>query len=322
MYGWFEPGGGINKYFQNTQMIDVLLRSCSYSNNIVIGNGYGFSSSPYSSNGPAAIYIRENNVGIKKIPDPSVSLDVTGQVRTDTGFSTTDASLSGPNTGWYATSSNMGYANSNYLVTSDGLTRTHVTISDMILQNKLILSNVTVINVDYNNQNSYDVTFAVPGSNQNILENITNVDFISVNDVIFDVVAVETNQTFKIVPHFGDAQVFPLPFQPNTVLPSLHVLQTFKGDSSVTTNPMLAWFVAESFISHSTSPYILTIQAKFLSDVDASNIFVGQNYSLSTGDIATNIVLLQSAIWADHRFGLAVTPARQQVQSEKMGTAL
>lgn len=299
MYGWFEPGGGINKYFQNTQMIDVLLRSCSYSNNIVIGNGYGCSSSPYSSNGPAAIYIRENNVGIKKIPDPSVSLDVTGQVRTDTGFLTTDASLSGPNTGWYATSSNMGYANSNYLVTSDGLMRTHVTISDMILQNKLILSNVTVINVDYNNQNSYDVTFAVPGSNQNILENITNVDFISVNDVIFDVVAVETNQTFKIVPHFGDAQVFPLPFQPNTVLPSLHVLQTFKGDSSVTTNPMLAWFVAESFISHSTSPYILTIQAKFLSDVDASNIFVGQNYSLSTGDIATNIVLLQSAIWAD-----------------------
>jgi hypothetical protein len=299
MYGWFEPGGGINKFFKNTQMIDVLLRSCSYSNNIVIGNGYGCCPSNALSPGPAAVYIRENNVGLKKIPDPSVSLDVAGQVRTDTGFSTTDANMTGPNTGWYATSSNMGYANSNYLVTSDGLTRTHVTISDMILQNKLILSNVTVINVEYNNQNSYDVTLAVQGSNQNVLENITNVDFISVNDVIYDIVAVETNQTFKIVPHFGDAQVFPLPFQPNAILPSVHVLHNFKGDSSVTTNPMLAWFVAESFIANLSSPYMLTIQAKFLSDLDASNVFVGQNYSLSTGDIAKNIVLLQSAIWSD-----------------------
>lgn len=67
MYGWFEPGESVNKYFNNTKEIDILLRSSTYSNNIVIGNGNG---------GNAAIYIQNNSIGIQKIPDLQYAIDV------------------------------------------------------------------------------------------------------------------------------------------------------------------------------------------------------------------------------------------------------
>ena len=58
MYGWFEPGGGVDKYFPNTKMIDVLLRTSSYSNNIVIGNGG-------VSGAVAGLYVSRNSVGVQ-----------------------------------------------------------------------------------------------------------------------------------------------------------------------------------------------------------------------------------------------------------------
>jgi hypothetical protein len=70
LYGWIEVGLSNNTLFSNEVDQDIILRTI-YSNKIILGNTDGTAAN-------AAIYILGNNVGLKKVPQSNVALDVDG----------------------------------------------------------------------------------------------------------------------------------------------------------------------------------------------------------------------------------------------------
>jgi hypothetical protein len=70
LYGWIEVGLSNNTLFRNEVDQDIILRTI-YNNKIILGNTDG-------TTVDAAIYILGNNVGIKKVPQSNVALDVDG----------------------------------------------------------------------------------------------------------------------------------------------------------------------------------------------------------------------------------------------------
>ena len=70
LYGWIEVGLSNNTLFRNETDQDIIVRTI-YNNKIILGNTNGTSAD-------AALYILGNNVGIKKVPESNVLLDVDG----------------------------------------------------------------------------------------------------------------------------------------------------------------------------------------------------------------------------------------------------
>lgn len=74
MLGWISSGGGANKHFLDTRMNDVILRTSSTVYNVVIGN----ETNPVNK---AALYVCNNALGVKRLPQPGYSVDVNGNAR-------------------------------------------------------------------------------------------------------------------------------------------------------------------------------------------------------------------------------------------------
>ncbi len=74
LYGWLEVGLSNNNLFSNVNNDDIILRTITSSNKIIFGNTNGL-------NVIAGMYLYGNNVGINKIPQTNVSLDVNGLSR-------------------------------------------------------------------------------------------------------------------------------------------------------------------------------------------------------------------------------------------------
>jgi hypothetical protein len=70
LYGWIEVGLSNNTLFRNEADQDIIIRTI-YDNKIILGNTNGV-------NADGAMYIKGNNVGIYKVPNSNVSLDVNG----------------------------------------------------------------------------------------------------------------------------------------------------------------------------------------------------------------------------------------------------
>lgn len=72
LYGWIEVGASNDNVFANEVSQDIILRTI-YNNKIILGNTNGVRAT-------AAMYIQGNNVGIQKVPEAGVVLDVNGKV--------------------------------------------------------------------------------------------------------------------------------------------------------------------------------------------------------------------------------------------------
>jgi len=70
LYGWIEIGLSNNAIFNYESNQDIILRTI-YDNKIILGNTYGVGAN-------AAIYLADNNVGIQKVPQSNICLDVGG----------------------------------------------------------------------------------------------------------------------------------------------------------------------------------------------------------------------------------------------------
>lgn len=77
LYGWIEVGASNNSIFSNTNNDDIIIRTIQTSNKILLGN-------TENAGTHAAVYITGNNVGIRKIPESNVCLDVHGFTRLHT----------------------------------------------------------------------------------------------------------------------------------------------------------------------------------------------------------------------------------------------
>jgi len=76
LYGWLEVGASNVGVFNSQCNNDIILRTTTSNNNIIIGTQVH--SLAAGSNTWAAMYINSNNLGLKKIPDNDIVLDVNG----------------------------------------------------------------------------------------------------------------------------------------------------------------------------------------------------------------------------------------------------
>jgi hypothetical protein len=76
-YGWFELGGATTENtFKDITQTDIVLRTADHYNKIVFGNTI------FNSNdNAAAMYIKNNKLGINKIPSDDYVLDINGDVK-------------------------------------------------------------------------------------------------------------------------------------------------------------------------------------------------------------------------------------------------
>jgi len=88
LYGWIEVGASNDNIFANEVSQDIIVRTI-YNNKIILGNTNGVRAT-------AAMYIQGNNVGLQKVPEETVALDVNGKAvikEAQVGLSNTPTSL-------------------------------------------------------------------------------------------------------------------------------------------------------------------------------------------------------------------------------------
>lgn len=114
LYGSLQNGGGVDRFFQNTKLSDVLLFTNSQNNNIVIGNYY----TGQSNN--AALYISSNAVGINKVPTGCSNnvLDVGGNVNIDFGYDLNAPAINASN---ISVGSNMNLNSNGFITTNNSV---------------------------------------------------------------------------------------------------------------------------------------------------------------------------------------------------------
>lgn len=89
LYGWIEVGASNVGVFSSQHNNDIILRTASSNNKILIGNQmYDIMS---GSNTSAALYISNNNVGIDKVPAFNVQLDINGTMNINNSITFTES---------------------------------------------------------------------------------------------------------------------------------------------------------------------------------------------------------------------------------------
>ena len=112
IHGWIEIGLSNPNIFNGQSNPDIILRTYdeSNTNKIIIGN----TSSNDASNRLGAIYIQNNNVGYKKVPESNVDLDINGLYSTIDGRVASNLTIGyGNNPGFLQLRGNMLVVNSN-----------------------------------------------------------------------------------------------------------------------------------------------------------------------------------------------------------------
>ena len=168
MYGWFESGGGVEMFFRYTKMIDVLLRSETESNNIVIGN---------SNNTTAALYISKNNIGVKRLPDENNSITVVGNSEFETLSVANNIKID----------SNSIQLDGDYFIGFNGFSKNKVVLTDVIKQFRLKVENAQIISLTSPTQYIFRVVFQITPAYYNVF---VIGEFIKIKNVLFRILNV------------------------------------------------------------------------------------------------------------------------------------
>jgi len=268
MYGWFEPGGGVNKYFNYTTSTDVLLRSAYNNNKIVIGN---------NSNTNAGIYIHSNNVGIKTTPDINYALDVNGNTR-----------LQKTNIGDnIEMNSNAFVFGSVCTINQDGLIKNDFIITDYVKHVVKSLYTVTMQTIVGMSTNIFRITFAFYNTLDSEYMKINRA--IKINNYIFKIINKLSDNIYDI--QFVRNITIPFPFNNGYVITELEVLDDiYEKDIPIT---LSAFFTIDSFST--TSSYSKTLHVT-LSDLKYKNMLnKGEFFSFKWDNVPQNIFVLDNA---------------------------
>ena len=273
MYGWFEPGGGNNLYFNYTKFNDVLLRTETLSNNIVIGNSGSIESN-------AAMYIYANSVGIQKLPNPLYSFDALGKTR----FESIHIGDFIYNTDGITTNTK------SVVIDNFGLVQNSLLITNNIKKQFATIQNVTISSVDIIPGSLYNlhVTFTCHDNSQ--LTVINKNSFLKIKNVLYKIIQLESIQVYVITKALDTSGFSSYPFFQNDMV-DIEVYQDFTfstdGDS------IIIWFkfiVGSLYIGSTYATFSITLS-------DINNLVYlaqGRSYSLSKNQSISNILILDS----------------------------
>lgn len=267
MYGWFEPGGGVNKFFTNTKMIDVLLRSSTLSNNIVIGNG---------SSGTAAIYVSNNSLGVQKIPNPQYAIDVDAPSH----FDFIDMGKI------QLCSSNIS-AGSNLYIDNFGTIQNEIIITKNIKQPLTTLTGIVVSSISLNPEGFLRVSFDFVPS----LTSISLETTLKIRGTLYVVKNIVNSNTFILSCMFESQGQ--LPFLENDIL-SIDLLVDFSFETD--NEHVITWFYLQpGYGQPSVQSFTMTIE--LFDAKQMSYLVAGCFYSFSSNQgRSTNILQLDSVI--------------------------
>jgi len=264
MYGWFEPGGGVNKYFNFTVMTDVLLRTSESNNKIVIGN---------ASNATAAIYVKDNNVGIRCVPNSNFALDVADKCRINS-LKVNDG---------FSIDSNFIQMENNSKLFYNGHLDNQIVFTNHIKKFKTSM-NCTVLDMHLRNTETYRLHLQCSTST---VDPFSDGDFIRIDQIIF-----------KVIDRISDGILdleYVLASQKNTVPCKVgdsvivEVFNEFYKDPIETSNVWLNLTDSFQSLTNSTVVFRVTI----LDDIFIPNIIPNNIYSFNVQNAPTHILKLK-----------------------------
>ena len=271
MYGWFEPGGSVNKFFVNTKMNDVLLRTSGTSNNLVFGNT-SINSQNHSS--CAGIYISQNCVGVQRIPDSNYSLDVGANMRVNGSISCGQGQFSS-NGLWLAPDTLFGV---------QGLLQSPFVLTNDLKTQSTLIQGQRVVSFTANMDNTLNLIL----ESSTDLELVTSDMYFKIQNVIYKIKAVPTVSSFVLQHYFADEPVFPLAFGPGSVI-DIQLLDNFSNTKSLSS--VVTWFTINSWnvVADTWSGTTL-----FSHNTEPTNLIQGQYYSFSqTQEVSDASMVIQ-----------------------------
>lgn len=143
LYGWLEVGASNIPIFTSQSNNDIIFRTTSSNNKIIIGNElYNISS---SSNINAALYINNNTIGINKVPSPSIQLDINGKCHLNNSI-TFNESISSLNN----TQATLINSNNAFTITYNTIPKMYITESNGININDTIYTCCNIYSPAFN----------------------------------------------------------------------------------------------------------------------------------------------------------------------------
>ena len=281
-FGWFEPGGGVNKYFVNTKMIDVVVRTSTLSNTLVLGNT-GQQNQQNQSSTRAGLYISNNCVGVQRIADPGFSLDVGAKARFN---STVECGQT------LVTHSNLRLGST--------LLAESAMVCGSYLTPEQTLAPVIVRQCSVATSGPFALDFVFAPSP--LLEAISPGMFIQMSgDIIYRVVATPLTNAITIELHtnFDPATALSLPpFQPGQEV-AITILKNVAATYNQGTNAIKTWFTISSsvLVGNDTWSGAVTFTGPI-------TLAPGQYYSFGPSQTVQNIVQLASLVLAEEIPGI------------------
>lgn len=278
-FGWFEPGGGVNKYFVNTKMIDVVMRTSTLSNTLVLGN----TAQQNQSSTRAGLYISNNCVGVQRIADPGFSLDVGAKARFN---STLECGQT------LVTQSNLRLGST--------LLAESAMVCGSYLTPDRTLAPVTVRQCSVATSGAFALDFVFAPSP--LLEAISPGMFVQMSgDVIYKVVATPLTNAITIELHtnFDPATALSVPpFQPGQEV-AITILKNIQGKQNQGTNAIKTWFTIRSSVLVGSDTWSGAVT--FTGPI---SLAPGQYYSFGPSQTVQNIVQLASLVLAEEIPGI------------------
>ena len=257
MYGWLENTTTLNDIFLNTKPFDIVFRSALENNSLILGN---------NSNTNAAIYINNNNVGIKKTPSIEHSLDINGSANMPVINNNTITVASNITCGTECTINNYGIIENNLIITKNVKN-----VSNSI-------NNATIVSILQLSVSEYEVEVQF-ASIQDYLSFSTG-SYIRINGIIYEIKNKVNNTKFILT--FVNQQITPFPLTVNQTIDIDIIDEIYKQQSP---NTAVAFINIQSFTTLSTSKtaFLVTIS----SGID--NLMQNHYYTFEGDSIGKNI---------------------------------
>ena len=275
MYGWFEPGGGVDKFFINTKMIDVLLRTNSMSNTLVFGNTRT-TATGVPIPGTAAVYISHNALGVQRIPDPQFSLDVANPARFDTSINCGNVTV---------TSKNLTIGPT--IMTDDGEISSPLVVCNNLLTPKTTLTGMVVRACSFNTNNTINLTLMPSPMLKAIVPNL----YVQISGITFYIVSTPLTNEFVLQYYFASQKTGSVPWIKNQVI-DVNVLKNLNGAASnlpFNSSGIISWFTVQTYSLIANDTWSGTVSFN-----GSVNLTVGQYYSFGLNQTVQNIVQLTS----------------------------
>jgi hypothetical protein len=256
MFGWIENAVGINSVFTSTNPGDIMFRTALTNNKVVIGN---------RSNAAAALYVSNNNVGIRKVCESNYVLDVNG-------------------------SANLPIINTEELLVST-IVKSPCIENDLLIARDIkrttsIIIDVQISSVALSSSNGAVLTLTFKNPADHVALTIGAV--LKINNILYNVIDKQNDTTIVIDFYSGEAIIpFPIVDQMNV---DIFVLDDLYKQTADNTSNTSTFFNLKEYNMQTNNTMVLNVQ--ILDEKQSNYLKKGALYTFQGVNFPDNIFKL------------------------------